>query len=157
QQGGMLQALKSGWIAGQIESAFAPRAKNIARRKEGITGVSEFPNVREEQVAQRPLDMATLRKAAIERVGQGRWENKSLMVLSTAQQRIDAAIAATNDCATVGQIARSLGFHLESIQLPPLELRSFAEPFEELRDACDAWQERHRKRPAVFLANMGPV
>src|SRR5262249_22215418 len=30
-------------------------------------------------------------------------------------------------------------------------------PFEELRDASDAWQATHGKRPRVFLANMGPV
>jgi methylmalonyl-CoA mutase len=33
----------------------------------------------------------------------------------------------------------------------------FAEPFEELRDASDAWQATHGKRPRVFLANMGPA
>jgi methylmalonyl-CoA mutase len=33
----------------------------------------------------------------------------------------------------------------------------FAQPFEELRDATDAWQAAHGRRPRVFLANMGPV
>ena len=36
---------RAGWIAEQIDAAYAPRAKDIARRKEGITGVSEFPDV----------------------------------------------------------------------------------------------------------------
>ncbi len=60
RQGGMLEALKTGWVAGQIESAFAPRAKDISRRKEGITGVSEFPDVREDRVSFRPIDLAGL-------------------------------------------------------------------------------------------------
>src|SRR5262245_53999156 len=50
RRGGMLQAIESGWVAKQIDSAFAPRARNIARRKEGITGVSEFPDVAERRV-----------------------------------------------------------------------------------------------------------
>ena len=45
----MLPASDTGWVAKQIDSAFAPR-KNIARRKEGITGVSEFPDVGEQPV-----------------------------------------------------------------------------------------------------------
>jgi methylmalonyl-CoA mutase len=36
-----------------------------------------------------------------------------------------------------------------------LELRSFAEPFEHLRDASDAWLHAHGVRPRVFLANLG--
>src|SRR5262249_16980377 len=39
RQGGMLQAVRRGWVAEQIDSAFAPRAENLARRNEGITGV----------------------------------------------------------------------------------------------------------------------
>src|SRR5947209_5563362 len=50
RQGGMLRAVESGWVGKQIDSAFAPRAKNLARRKEGITGVSEFPDVAERRV-----------------------------------------------------------------------------------------------------------
>jgi methylmalonyl-CoA mutase len=33
----------------------------------------------------------------------------------------------------------------------------FAAPFEALRDASDAWQQSHGRRPRVFLANLGPV
>src|SRR5262249_58673070 len=41
--------------------------------------------------------------------------------------------------------------------IPPLAPHMFARPFEELRDASDAWQVAHGKRPRVFLANMGSV
>src|SRR5260370_10868335 len=66
--GGMLQALQNGWVAQQIDSAFAPRARNLARRKEGITGVSEFPNIGEEPVTRRAPDPAVLRQAAAQRI-----------------------------------------------------------------------------------------
>ena len=68
RQGGMLAALRAGWIASQIDAAYAPRAKDIARRKEGITGVSEFPNVSEQSMSHSPPDPVELRKAACERV-----------------------------------------------------------------------------------------
>jgi methylmalonyl-CoA mutase len=45
--GGMAAALSSGLIAEQIKPVRAERARNIARRKDVITGVSEFPNIAE--------------------------------------------------------------------------------------------------------------
>jgi len=54
-------------------------------------------------------------------------------------------------------MARALGFRAEQFEIVPLELRRFAGPFEELRDAADVWQAMHGKRPRVFLANMGPA
>jgi methylmalonyl-CoA mutase len=157
QQGGMAAALQSGWIAGQIESAFAPRAKNIARRKEGITGVSEFPNAGEEPVTRSALDLAALRAVAVKRMAQRCRESPPLKAISTGVEKMTAAVAAAAEGATIGQLAAAFGFHRESIEIVPLELRSFAEPFEELRDASDAWQATHGRRPTVFLVNMGPV
>src|SRR5262249_7296320 len=58
---------------------------------------------------------------------------------------------------TIGQLACALGFDAEPAVIAPLTPHTFAEPFEELRDASDAWQATHGKRPRVFLANMGPV
>jgi len=61
--GGMLRAIRTGWVAEQLDSAFAPRAKNFARRKEGITGVSEFIKPKKSSfkaVAVEPVDSPVL-------------------------------------------------------------------------------------------------
>jgi methylmalonyl-CoA mutase len=157
RQGGMAAALQGGWVAGQIDSAYAPRAKNISRRKEGITGVSEFPNTGEERVIRPTPDHVALRDAAIMRMTARRRECPSLAAILTCHLRMAPAVAAATQGASLGQIARALGFHRESTEIVPLELRDFAEPFEELRDASDAWQAAHGRRPTVFLASMGPV
>ena len=49
--GAMENALTSGLVAGKIAAVQAERARNIARRKDPITGVSEFPNIAEPDVA----------------------------------------------------------------------------------------------------------
>lgn len=157
RRGGMLAVLESGWIGGEIDSAFAPRAKDIARRKEGITGVSEFPNVAEEPIARPQLDIDALRQAAARRAQSSRPSTSTIGDLSSATSRTAAAINAAKRGATVGQLARALGFHQTRTTVAPIEARSFAEPFEELRDATDVWQAAHGRRPRVFLANMGPV
>jgi methylmalonyl-CoA mutase len=152
RQGGMLRALRGGWVARQIDSAFAPRAKNLARRKEGITGVSEFPHVGEAPVVRPAPDRITLRAAAIARLARAR----RFAVLAD-ESSVAAVMAAAEKGASIGQMARALGFHAEPAVIPPLAPHPFAEPFEELRAASDAWQAAHGRRPRVFLANMGPV
>jgi methylmalonyl-CoA mutase len=156
-EGGMLSALSSGWVAQQIDSAFAPRAKDIARRKQGITGVSEFPNVGEEPIVHEPLDAGKLRQSASERLTTARREIEVLKNLSLADARTEIAVEAAATGATIGQIATALGGHIEQTESTPIEPHLFAEPFEELRDASDAWQAQTGNRPRVFLANMGPV
>jgi methylmalonyl-CoA mutase len=164
---GMLQAIRTGWVAQQIDSAFAPRAKNLARRKEGITGVSEFPDIGEKPLVRPAPDRAALRTAAIRRLAAARLEDDKVTRWQGGKVKEDNQAPVTlspghlvtlsSAGASLGQLARPLGFHVEPATLPPLTPHPFAEPFEELRDASDAWQKVHGSRPRVFLANMGPV
>jgi methylmalonyl-CoA mutase len=144
-------------VATHIDSAFAPRAKNLARRKEGITGVSEFPDVREPPVLRPTPDRATLRATAVQRLAGERRSTPALTGLAVAGTRAEVALAAAEQGASIGQIARALAFHAEPIAIPPLAPHAFARPFEELRDASDTWQSVHGKRPRVFLAAFGSV
>lgn len=160
RKGGMLSVLESGWIVQQIDSAFAPRARDIALRKEGITGVSEFPNLAEEVEIRVLPHTGALRRAAAERVAAERIEIDATLLasISSGPGRISAAVEATLAGATIGQLAAALGFHEEPTVLKKhLEPRGLAAGFEELRMASDDWLKSHGRRPAVFLANMGPV
>jgi methylmalonyl-CoA mutase len=154
RQGGMAQALQSGWVAEQIAAAHARRAKDIALRKEGITGVSEFPNVAEESLPETALDRNTLRQPAVQRK-QSLTEEGNASTAGVSPMAV--AFAAATAGATIGQIARRLEFHKTSTTIEAIEARRFAQPFEELRDAVDAWEAAQGKRPTVFLATMGPV
>lgn len=159
RNGGMLKALESGWVGEQIDSAFAPRAKDIARRKEGITGVSEFPDIAEERVTRPPPDTAAMRREASQRIARRRRDQDAEVLAGLSSTgRVSAAVEAAMAGATIGQMAQALGFFVAPLpSIPHLEPRSLAEPFEELRDASDAWLEAHGRRPTAFLANMGPI
>jgi methylmalonyl-CoA mutase len=153
--GGMLAVLESGWVNEQIAAAHAPRASDIARRKEGITGVSEFPNLSEERIVHPSPDSDGLRKAAASRIKADRPRSDTLAVKSSTDFKAAVAVAAQG--ATIGQLAQAWAFHKSSAKIEPLVTRGFAEPFEKLRDATDTWHAKHGRRPRVFLANMGPV
>ncbi|MEU8828025.1 methylmalonyl-CoA mutase small subunit [Streptomyces sp. NPDC048636] len=48
--GGLAAALGSGLVGGRLADTWARRSRDLARRKEPITGVSEFPNLTEQPV-----------------------------------------------------------------------------------------------------------
>ncbi|MFJ4879154.1 methylmalonyl-CoA mutase small subunit [Streptomyces sp. NPDC088745] len=52
--GGQADALRSGLVADRIAAAWERRSKDLARRKEPITGVSEFPLLAEREVSRDP-------------------------------------------------------------------------------------------------------
>ncbi|MFW5652614.1 MAG: methylmalonyl-CoA mutase family protein, partial [Planctomycetota bacterium] len=66
--GGMAACLKSGDIAERIEVVHSKRATEIAVRKQPITGVTEFPNVREKSVEKTPVNLNSLRRDAAVRL-----------------------------------------------------------------------------------------
>lgn len=49
--GGVAAMLASGALQGEVARAAAERARNVARRKDALTGASEFPNIAETPVA----------------------------------------------------------------------------------------------------------
>ncbi|MFT7669970.1 MAG: methylmalonyl-CoA mutase [Planctomycetota bacterium] len=49
-RGGLCAARKSGWISNEVQQVAAVAAQLVARRKPGIVGVSEFPDLKEEQL-----------------------------------------------------------------------------------------------------------
>ena len=102
--GGVAAQIASGVLQSQIAAAAAEREKNVARRKEPLTGASEFPNIAEQPVV-------------------------TLAPLPAAQPAPEGALVA----------------------------RRLSEPFEALRDKSDALASSAGKRPAVFLANLGPI
>nr|WSW70966.1 methylmalonyl-CoA mutase subunit beta [Streptomyces sp. NBC_00995] len=53
--GGQATALDSGMVADRIAATWAARSKDLARRKEPVTGVSEFPQLAERAVEREPL------------------------------------------------------------------------------------------------------
>ena len=52
--GGLAAALSSGLVASRIEAAWSERLRRLAKRRDAITGVSEFPNLDEKLPAREP-------------------------------------------------------------------------------------------------------
>lgn len=147
-EGGMAEALRSGKLQKRIAAAATSREKNIAKRKDAITGVSEFPYIQEAPVEIENVDAPALSVEDGLRPVQAHAD--SLTALDVAAW-IKAAAAGAGTEALLGTLGDAAG------TIRPVERRRLAESFEALRDASDAALEKAGKRPQVFLANMGRV
>lgn len=139
-RGGFLAALREGDVGRLIADHEAAMRKAVATRKEAITGVSSYPDIHEKPVKRRepgPLDDAPAR---------------SLHLDSDAASSLHACESALVEGAGLLDLVGALG-EGASTSVDSISIRRLAAPFEALRDACDALDER----PRVFLANMGPI
>lgn len=159
--GGIVAVLKDGSLAKKIADAYAERERSLAKRRDPLTGVSEFPNILETPLQLEEPDLLAAYRAATDRLktiraGDGERSDKvEALKKATAGAMAEAALAAVSAGATLGEIAQALKGSESRIQ--PLPKHRYAERFEELRDMADAYMRKTGARPTIFLANLGPI
>ncbi len=163
REGGMARAIESGWVGSQLDAALIPRLRNIATRKDSVTGVSAFPLAGEkplqkrEPVAWEVRDRAVNRLLARTTVAEA---DQALAVLAEDVATDNAhtvahAVKAAAAGATVGEIESVLRTGAEPVHITPIHPHPYAEAFEELRDACDRYEAMCGHPPRVYLAAFG--
>lgn len=148
KQGGMAKALAVGFVAGEIAKVHAERAKNIGKRKDVITGVSEFPNIHE-------ATFAAVRAAAT-RPARPSGAVPPLPVPGKGKFTAALAKAAAGGANIAALMKACSGTKPATLGNPLPNLR-LAEGFEQLRDASDEFKATYGGWPAIFLANIGTV
>jgi methylmalonyl-CoA mutase len=156
--GGMAKVLADGSLAKQIAESYATREKNLFKRKDPLTGVSEFPNILETLDTPEQPDLKACAKAAagrLEKTRKGAQAKLDAIQSAGADKVADAVFAAAAGGGTIGAMAGALGGTAAKISALPTH--RVAEKFEALREASDACLEKTGKRPQIFLANLGPI
>jgi methylmalonyl-CoA mutase len=154
KQGGLAAALAAGSVQERLARVLDQERKAVETRKLAITGVNEFPHVREEAVASPRVDVQRL--AA--RVAQAKAETRlPLADLRGGSERLPRAIAALRAGASFLEVQRALALDGEPASVKPLARERLSEPFEALRDRADRRLASGGQRPRVFLANLGPI
>lgn len=150
-RGGMASVLLDGWWAGQLAASWTAREKNIAKRKDSLTGINEFPNILEQAVERPAPDFAALRRQVAERLASARAE-----VVNFRADTLDGLLDAAEQGVSIGRMAAALADG-PGLSIPALPRHRHAESFEALRDAADAHKAATGAWPVVFLANLGRV
>jgi len=166
-RGGMARALLDGWVAARVAEISAVRARDIATRRQPITGVSEFPDLHETPVARRAPDAEVRRRAIARAPGRGDEQAlgrrlRDVEALARVGRSVDGAliealVSAAAQGAALGEMTAALAGEAQPAAMQPLAAGRDAQAFEELRDASDAYLARHLRRPRVFLAHVGPT
>ncbi len=160
KEGGIVAALRSGRLCDRIDAYWRDRETALARRKEPITGVSEFPNLGEAEVPVRVRDLSEALRSRPE--PSATFSAGEPWAPAPPGQSTARAVRAAASGATIQQIIAQWRPALTaeaSTAEPtrPLALRSRAAGFEALRDASDRYRERHGHRPKIILAKLGPI
>ncbi|TAL02456.1 MAG: methylmalonyl-CoA mutase [Rhodospirillaceae bacterium] len=150
--GGMMAALMSGFVADEIAGVRAERMKNIARRKDALTGISEFPNIDEAPVKAETADRAAILKAR----DPGTPTRLDTLPQPGGGGLMAALRAAVKNAATVAAVGEALAVH-GHMTLPPLPQIRLGQEFETFRDAGDAYAAKFGARPKIFLASLGTI
>jgi methylmalonyl-CoA mutase len=142
-EGGLMAALATGGFQLGVGEARAARMKAIARRKEWITGVNDFPLLQEIVPDVETADLSLIVKRAPEALGRAPKDRSWASLKAAAAEK-----------ATLADMSRVLeGAGAEAEPLWPIRL---AEPYERLRDHADE-RTAHGRIPQVFLAAIGPL
>jgi methylmalonyl-CoA mutase len=139
--GGLKAALEAGFPQAKIAEVAAARRKALVQRTDVVVGTNQYPNALEAMPEVKSVDHATLKKVLGPKAAAAR---KGAVKGTGFAALVEAAPNATlSEMMTRG----------ESIKVEALKMHRLVEPFETLRKAVLA----AKKRPQVFLANLGPV
>ncbi len=149
--GGLAAVLHAGTLQKELAQAIDGEHRAVETRRLAIIGVNEFPHVKEDRVARSVRDTA---RAAERSVAAGK-RSPSLAHFGAGgafEQAISAVQAGASFAHVTDAARRGEGARVEA-----LRTERFAEPFEALRDLADRFTAARGKRPAAFLANLGPI
>lgn len=144
--GGMTKAVLDGFVAAKFAATHAERTKNLARRKDPLTGVSEFPHIHETPVETAKPTLPKTKTAG----------GVKVTLPQAGGGQLAAALVEATATADIADIVAALKGEAGASITPLPEVR-LAEDFERLRDAGDAFKDRHGARPKVFLASVGTI
>jgi methylmalonyl-CoA mutase len=172
-QGGMTQAVDSGWAKLKIEASAAEKQARIDSGKDVIVGVNKYRLAKEDPIEIREVDNVKVREGQIARLQQIRATRNGTKV----QAALDALTAAAESGqgnllalsieamrlrATVGEVSEALekvyGRHRADIQkVTGVYAAAYdsAEGWEKLKAEIAAFGEEQGRRPRVMIAKLG--
>lgn len=143
REGGLMRALQAGGFQSGVADARAARMKAAARRKEAITGVTDFPLLQEQVPGVETVDLPGIVRRAAEASGR-----------APADRSYAALCAAAADKATLADLSRTADE--DGAEADPFWPIRLAEPFERLRDLADQ-RAADGRAPKIVLVALGPL
>jgi methylmalonyl-CoA mutase len=154
-KGGIIEALKSGFIQEQIDKIAEDKKINFAKRRTTQVGINAYANIKEEKIKYKKSD---LYKKLLKKY-EDYEKKKSLKTIPELNEKVfEESMKAVNEGATIFDIASALRKDEKAdFKINRVVAYRTAEIFEELRDAALEYKEKNGNLPKVFLLPMGPL
>ncbi|PIE02217.1 MAG: methylmalonyl-CoA mutase [Acidobacteria bacterium] len=167
-KGGMIQALKEGFIQATCEERYQQRKKALASRRDVLVGVNQYPNSTETRLEDPSFDYEEFQKKrgrALQNLRTHSEHQQEIRVLqklekllhSTAEEKMECIIEAVAHGATTGEVYRTLRPKKKVHEaITPIESHRVSEAFETLRYSVEDAIAQGRNL-SVFTATIGPA
>jgi len=167
--GGLVGALKEGWVQAQVAGVAAERRANLAARRDILVGTNMYANPREQVCPGRDEDAVAVhanRSRAVQAARTSDTQAHDLDVLqkldhiltSPVDDVFAAIVEAAAKGATVGELCRTFRHDADPhLQVAPIVPWRAGEMFESLRLAVRDRAVADAGAAAVFCANLGDV
>lgn len=168
-QGGMTDALTSGFITEKLGATDAFNRQQLNQRRASLIGTNVYPNLEEEALEARTPNYAELREQRAKEIADRRTatdedtDTKVMAALgkvleSTRENAVDTLVEALVDGASIGEITRTIRASATPTEpIPPLPGTRLAQGYEDLRAASQKFTKKTGNAPKIFLTNLGPL
>ena len=162
-KGGIVEALRAGYIQESVAKILADRFKNADLRKDRIVGNNMYPNMTETLLDRREEDTAALKKQRTADIDaylsdiDTKHCGEALAVLrgaATMENGVEAALAGATVAELTAAITEGKGAAEEVTAIAP---HRWSERFEALRKRTEDFKAEKSDNVKIFLANMGPI
>lgn len=155
--GGMPKVLEEGLPQKQIAAVREEKLQNIARRKDSIVGINNYPNVTEKIAVENGTggESGEL-KTTPSGVGGGQAVDLTELRKASGSARMEAAVVAALEGASLAALTEAWGATGEALRCEALKIMRASEPYENLRRAAAAFALRTGTAPSILQLNMGP-
>ncbi len=157
-EGGVRAAVEHGTVQAKVRASADARHEAIAKRKEPIVGVSEFPNLDEAAVVRRDVrDRKSATSLADIAASSRRMRASAPPPAFGKSSAFPELVALAARGATVAEIGRALTRRGEGPAVERIRPLRDAAPFERLRDRVDRLARGRGRAPTVTLVTLGPA
>lgn len=168
-QGGMTDALISGFVADKLAATNASNNQQLNQRRASLIGTNVYPNLEEKSLEERIPDYAALRDLRAKEIADARTatdedtDTKVMAALSkilesTRENALDTIINAFLGGATIGEVTRTIRASATPPEaIKPLPSVRLAQGYENLRAASAKFADATGSAPKIFLTNLGPL
>ena len=168
-KGGIVPALKDGFIAETLAKTAAAQEKQLNQRRVSLVGTNVYPNLEEEELEARLPDYTNLRESRAKEIARARVEldedadAKVMAALGKVLEvdrngLVSAVIDAIRTGATLGEVTKTVRASAKpSSLMQPLPVARLSAKYEALRAAAATYKDNNGHGPKLFLCNLGAL